>query len=263
MQGGIMVPFDSESVPRSAMAIFAHPDDAEFTVAGTVARWAASGCEVTFVLITSGNAGTHDPGYTRETLARKREEESREAARVLGVKNVVFLRHDDCALQPTLEVRRELVREIRGFRPEAVICGDPQAWFYNDSYINHPDHRAAGVAALEAVFPAAEMELLWPEEGKPHKVHEVYVSSTHSPNTWIDITDTIETKILALKAHASQIDGWDPSGMIRKWAEDEAEKARRKGDPGDGGLPGRRIWPKYAEGFRVMRLREREKPPET
>jgi LmbE family N-acetylglucosaminyl deacetylase len=99
------------------------------------------------VVLTSGNAGTHDRRFTRETLARTREEEERAAARVLGVKNVVFLRHDDCALQPALDVRRELVREIRRFRPEVVICGDPQAWFYNDTYLNHPDHRAAGVAA--------------------------------------------------------------------------------------------------------------------
>jgi LmbE family N-acetylglucosaminyl deacetylase len=244
------------------MAIFAHPDDAEFTVAGTIARWAKSGCEVTLVVLTSGNAGTHDRRFTRETLARTREEEERAAARVLGVKNVVFLHHDDCALQPTLEVRRELVREIRRFRPEVVICGDPQAWFYNDTYINHPDHRAAGVAALEAVFPAAEMELLWPEEGLPHKVQAVYVSSTPSPNTWIDISGTIDTKIEALKAHASQLEGWDPSGRIREWGRSEAGKAGDRAIPAGSGKPDHRP-PEYAEGFRVIRLREREKPPES
>jgi LmbE family N-acetylglucosaminyl deacetylase len=245
------------------MGIFAHPDDAEFTVAGTIAAWARAGCEVTLVVITSGNAGTHDRRFTRETLARTREEEERASARTLGVKHVVFLRHDDCALQPSLDVRRELVREIRRFRPEVVICGDPQAWFYNDTYINHPDHRAAGVAALEAVFPAAEMELLWPEEGVPHKVQAVYVSSTHSPNTWIDITSTIDVKIEALRAHASQLDGWDPSAKIRDWGKSEAAKARASRPPGGGGtrvVPGP---PEYAEGFRVIRLRERERPPET
>jgi LmbE family N-acetylglucosaminyl deacetylase len=255
--------YDGGYVPRSAMGIFAHPDDAEFTVAGTIAKWAKAGCEVTLVVITSGNAGTHDRNFTRETLARIREEEERASARTLGVKHVVFLRHDDCALQPTLEVRRELVREIRRFRPEAVICGDPQAWFYNDTYINHPDHRAAGVAALEAVFPAAEMELLWPEEGAPHRVQAVYVSSTDSPNTWIDITGTIDTKIEALKAHASQLDGWDPSVRIRDWGRSEAAKAREKGERGGGGGPGDPAPPEYAEGFRVIRLREREKPPES
>lgn len=254
--------YGPDYVPASAMAIFAHPDDAEFTVAGTVARWTGAGCEVTFVLITNGNAGTHDPSFTRETLARKREEESRESARLLGVKNIVFLGHDDCALQPTLEIRRELVREIRRFRPEVVICGDPQAWFYNDSYINHPDHRAAGVAALEAVFPAAEMELLWPEEGKPHKVRAVYVSSPQSPNTWIDISGTIDAKIRALKAHASQLGDRDPSGMIRQWAEAAAKKAGERRIPAGNRGAGAGRKPKYAEAFRVIKLREREKPAE-
>lgn len=256
--------YDSGYIPRSAMGIFAHPDDAEFIVAGTIARWARGGCDVTLVLITSGNAGTHDVMLTRESLASVREEEERRAAAILGIRNVVFLRHDDCALQPTLGLRRELVREIRSFRPEVVICGDPQAWFFDDRYINHPDHRAAGVAALEAVFPAAEMELLWPEEGLPHKVQAVYVCSTPSPNTWIDITDTIDMKIEALKAHASQLDGWDPSGRIRDWAESEAIKAReamqheQEGKSFSGGNP----MPVYAESFRVMRLRERDRRPE-
>jgi LmbE family N-acetylglucosaminyl deacetylase len=255
--------YDSGYVPRSALAIFAHPDDAEFTIGGTIARWAKSGCEVAHVVITSGNAGTHDTRFTRETLAWAREEEERAAARVLGVKNVVFLRHDDCALQPTLEIRRELVREIRRFRPEVVICGDPQAWFYDDTYINHPDHRAAAAAALEAVFPAAEMELLWPEEGEPHKVRAVYLSSTHSPNTWIDITDTIDTKIEALKAHASQLEGWDPSTRIREWGGSEAGKARDRANPAGSGDPDPARPPEYAEAFRVIRLHEREKPPES
>jgi LmbE family N-acetylglucosaminyl deacetylase len=220
-----MAKYDSIYVPRSAMAIFAHPDDAEFTVAGAMAAWARAGCEVTLVLLTSGNAGTHDRRFTRESLEKTREEEERASARVLGVGNVVFLRHDDCALQPTLEVRRELVREIRRFRPEVVICGDPQAWFHNDTYLNHPDHRAAAVAALEAVFPAAEMELLWPEEGAPHKVQAVYVSSTGSPNTWIDITGTIDIKTAALKEHTSQLEGWDPSERIRDWGRIEIGRA--------------------------------------
>ncbi len=159
--------FDAEYVPRSAMAIYAHPDDIEFTVAGTVAKWARAGCEVTFVLITSGNAGTHDRKFTRKSLARVREREERESARILGVARVVFLRHGDCELVPTLALRKELVRRIRRHRPEVVLCNDPQALFFGDRYINHPDHLAAGKAALEAVFPCAEMELLWPGAGLP------------------------------------------------------------------------------------------------
>ena len=271
-----MANFDSNYVPKSAMAIFAHPDDAEFTVSGTIAKWAQAGCEITMVLCTSGNVGTHDGQSTRESLTETREHEQRAAAELLGVKNVVFLRHDDCELQPTLELRRELVREIRKHRPEVVISGDPQAWFYDDSYINHPDHRAAAMAALEAVFPCAEMELLWPEAGPVHKVSAVYVGSTHSPNAWIDIGDTLDAKIAALKAHASQMGEWDPSDMIRQWAADEARQAhhhykrlhkhdkhKQHGRHHQHGKHAQRHNPQYAEGFRVMVLKEEEQPPES
>ena len=244
--------FDADYVPRSAMTIFAHPDDAEFLVSGTVARWTRAGCEVTFVVITSGNVGTHDAEFTRETLARTREAEQRESARVLGVKGVVFLGYDDCELLPTLDLRRRLVREIRKYRPEVLICGDPQAWFFDDRYINHPDHRAAGTAALEAVFPCAEMELLWPEEGPAHRVRAVYVCATHSPNTWIDITDTIDAKIESLRAYGTQVGGFDTLDRVRERAAREAERA---GLPTPGGAKaGDRARPKFAEGFRVMKL---------
>jgi len=244
--------FDAGYVPRSAMAIYAHPDDIEFTVAGTVAKWARAGCEAIFVLITSGNAGTHDPKFTRKSLARVREREERESARILGAARVVFLRHDDCELVPTLELRKELVRRIRRHRPEVVLCNDPQALFFGDRYINHPDHLAAGKAALEAVFPAAEMELLWPEAGPVHKVHAVYVSSAVIPDTWIDVTETIETKIEALSAHRSQLGGRDMAPYIRERAMDEARRA-----PKAAGKRGTRR-PTHAEAFRVMRLLREE-----
>lgn len=248
--------FDADYVPRSAMTIFAHPDDAEFIVAGTISRWARAGCEVTFVVITSGNVGTHDAANTREGLARTREAEQREAARVLGVKQVVFLGYDDCELVPTLTLRRRLVREIRKYRPEVVICGDPQAYFFEDHYINHPDHRAAAVAALDAVFPCAEMELLWPDLGEAHKVHAVYVCATHSPNTWIDITGTIATKIESLRAYGSQVGGWDPSEKIRERAARETARAARKHPDGERGSPDPPVPAVYLEAFRVMKLKE-------
>jgi len=251
--------FDADYVPRSAMAIYAHPDDVEFTVAGTLAKWARAGCEVTYVLITSGNVGTHDPGMTRTALTRVREREEREAAGIAGARRVEFLRRDDCELVPTLALRKELVRRIRRHRPEVVLCNDPQALFFGDQYVNHPDHRAAGQAALEAVFPCAEMRLLWPDAGRPHKVHAVYVSSTPSPNTWVDVTETIEAKIAALRAHRSQLGDRDLSPRICGWAMDEARRApaRRKGGEG------RARRPKYAEAFRVMRLLREEAPPES
>ena len=245
--------FDAGYVPRSAMAIYAHPDDIEFTVAGTVAKWARAGCKVIFVLITSGNAGTHDRKFTRKSLARMREREERESARILGAARVVFLHHDDCELVPALALRKELVRRIRRNRPEVVLCNDPQALFFGDRYINHPDHLAAGKAALEAVFPCAEMELLWPGTGLPHKVHAVYVSSTVTPDTWIDVTDTIETKIAALSAHRSQLGDRDISPFILERARDEARRAPKT----DGKRATRR--PRYAEAFRVMRLLREEK----
>ncbi len=244
--------FNAEYIPKSAMAIYAHPDDIEFTVAGTVAKWARAGCKVTFVLITSGNSGTHDRKFTRKSLARVREREERESARILGVARVVFLRHGDCELVPTLALRKELVRRIRRHRPEIVMCNDPQALFFGDRYINHPDHLAAGKAALEAVFPCAEMELLWPGAGLPHKVHAVYVSSTAAPDTWIDVTDTIETKIAALMAHRSQLGDRDIAPDILGRAKDEARRAPKSAG---GKGPGR---PKHAEAFRVMRLLREE-----
>ena len=246
--------FDADYVPSSAMTIFAHPDDAEFIVSGTIAKWTRAGCEATFVVLTSGNVGTHDEKYTREALARKREAEQQAAARVLGVKNVVFLGYDDCELVPSLDLRRRLVREIRKRRPEVVICGDPQAYFFDDRYINHPDHRAAAVAALDAVFPCAEMELLWPEEGPAHKVHAVYVCATHTPNTWIDITGTIDAKIESLRVYGSQLSGWDPSERIRERAGREAEKAGLTPagvERSDAGNPSPSP---YVEAFRVMKL---------
>ena len=242
--------FDADYVPRSAMAIYAHPDDIEFTIAGTIAKWARAGCDITFVLITSGNAGTHDKKYTRKSLTLVREREERESARILGVQRVVFLHHDDCELVPTMALRKELVRRIRRHRPEVALCNDPQALFFGDRYVNHPDHLAAGKAALEAVFPCSEMELLWPRSGPPHKVHAVYVSSTVQPNTWIDVADTVETKIAALRAHRSQLGERDISPMILEWATDEARRAPAR-KAGGNGSPGR---PKYAEAFRVMRL---------
>jgi LmbE family N-acetylglucosaminyl deacetylase len=247
--------FDATYVPRSAMAIYAHPDDIEFTVAGTVAKWARAGCEVTFVLITSGNSGTHDRKFTRKSLARVREREERESARILGVARVVFLRHGDCELVPTLALRKELVRRIRRHRPEVVLCNDPQALFFGNWYVNHPDHLAAGKAALEAVFPCAEMELLWPGAGPAHKVHAVYVSSAAAPDTWIDVTGTMDAKIAALSAHRSQLGDQDIAPYILGRARDEAQRAPAGRTAGKKGA-GR---PEYAETFRVMRLVREER----
>ena len=254
-----MSKFNSNYVPRSALTIFAHPDDAEFGVAGTLAKWARAGSDITMVLCTSGNVGTHDASYTPKTLAETRENEQREAAGCMGVQRVVFLRHDDCALQPTLELRRELVREIRMHQPEVVICGDPTGWFYGNGYINHPDHRAAAEAALEAVFPCAEMELLWPELGPAHKVHAVYIAMTDTGDVAIDIGDMREAKVQTLKMHKSQMGEWDPTEMVTQWAKSSAKEFRKK-QKKDKKARGKL---KYAEVFRVMVLQDEEQPPES
>ena len=227
-------------VPESAMVIVAHPDDAEFTMAGTVALWTRSGCRVTYVLCTDGNAGSHEPGMTRERLAEIRRQEQRAACDTLGVREVMFLGYDDGQLQPTLDLRRDLVTAIRQYRPEVVLTSDPTRLFRGDRYINHPDHRAAGQAALDAVAPASSMPLLWPEVGQPHRVQRVYVYGNGEPNVWVDITETIEQKIAALKQHASQMEDWDPTDRIKKWS---AETGQEKGM-------------QYAESFRVITLVE-------
>ena len=215
---------EGKGIPESAMVIVAHPDDAEFTMAGTVAAWTKAGCRVTYVVCTDGNAGSHEPGMTREKLAEIRRSEQRAACSILGVSEVVFLGYDDGELQPTMELRRDLVRAIRQYKPEVVLTGDPTALFSGDYYINHPDHRAAAQAALDAVAPASEMPLLWPELGAPHRVRRVYVSGNDQANVWIDLTDTIEQKIAALKQHASQMGDWDPTQMIKEWSAETGQE---------------------------------------
>lgn len=229
-------------IPDSAMGIFAHPDDAEFTVAGTIARWAQAGCRIVYVLCTDGDVGTNDPDLTREQLGALRRQEQWDACSVLGVQDVVFLGYSDGLLQPTLELRRDLVRAIRKHKPEVVLCGDPTAFFYGDEYINHPDHRAAAQAALEAVFPAASMRLVFSElaaEGlTPHQVRQVYVWGSAELNAWVDISATLEHKIEALRKHKSQMGDWDPTEMVTRWAKERAEGHQME----------------YAEAFRRMIL---------
>ena len=229
---------EENSVPESAMVIMAHPDDAEFTVAGTMAAWVKAGCRGIYVVCTDGNAGSHEPGMTCEKLAEIRRAEQRAACATLGVSEVVFLGYSDGQLQPTLDLRRDLVRVIRQYKPEAVITWDPTTLFMSDDYINHPDHRAAAQAALDATVPASGMPLLWPEVGASHRVRQVYVFGNDKPNVWVDVTETIEQKIAALKHHTSQMGDWDPTEMIREWG---AEVGKEKGLT-------------YAESYRVFTL---------
>lgn len=218
------------SPPERLLVISAHPDDIEFVVAGTVAKWVRAGTEARYVVVTSGDAGTHKRDVTREELARIREAEQTAAAHVVGVDTVVYLRHPDGLVQPTLDLRRELVREIRRFKPHTVICFDPTRLFSGGSYINHPDHRAVGQAALDAISPTAAMPLSFPEqieEGlEPHRVRQILVASSLNADTWIDISETLDLKLEALRQHASQWDGRrDLEAVIRGWAADTGAQA--------------------------------------
>jgi LmbE family N-acetylglucosaminyl deacetylase len=209
------------------MVIMAHPDDAEFTVAGTVAKWAREGKAVIYVICTDGSRGSNDPKVRPEQMVAVRRAEQDAAARVLGVEEVVYLGYEDGSLEPTLALRRDLTRVIRRYRPDIVICQDPTVRYYGDGYLNHPDHRAAGDAALDAVFPSARTRYIFPEllaEGlEPHTVRQVYITSSTSPNFWVDISDTVELKIAALKEHESQVSclqGWEE--RVRTRAQGEA-----------------------------------------
>jgi LmbE family N-acetylglucosaminyl deacetylase len=209
-------------VPESAMVIMAHPDDIEFSCAGTIARWTKSGCRVVYVLCTSGDVGIADDGITRTMAMETREKEQREAARICGVPEVVFLREPDGMLEPSLALRKKLVREIRRHRPEVLICGDPTVLWAGPNYINHPDHRAAATAAVDAVFPAAGQpnlfEELEEEDLTAHKTRKVYVSGWTESDIYVNIESTIEQKIEALRAHQSQMKDWDPAPRIKEWA---------------------------------------------
>ncbi|MGH7318567.1 MAG: PIG-L deacetylase family protein [Candidatus Rokuibacteriota bacterium] len=210
------------------MSIHAHPDDQEFTVGGTLAKWARAGSTIVTVCLTSGSAGSNEytpPDMTRAALAPIREEEQRDACRLLGISEVVFLRYEDGMLEPSLALRRELTRVIRRYRPDAVVCGDPTVRFYGSTYLNHPDHRVAADVALDAVFPSAQTRLVFPElldEGlPPHHVKTVFVHGSDHPDTFIDISAVLDIKLAALKAHKTQMGAWDPTEMITLWAREQ------------------------------------------
>ena len=215
-------------VPPRVMSIHAHPDDQEFTVAGTLAKWARAGSEIVTVCITRGAAGSNDStpeDMTREKLAPIREVEQRRACKVLGIQEVVFLDYEDGMLTPSLELRRDLTRLIRRHRPDAVVCGDPTVRFYWNRYINHPDHRVAADVTLDAVFPSAGTRFIFPEllaEGlAPHKVTRVFVHGSERPDTFIDVKGLLDVKLAALREHKSQMGPWDPTEMITLWAREQ------------------------------------------
>jgi len=194
----------SDRIER-VMVVTAHPDDSEFGAGGTVAKLVREGREVAYVIATNGNKGSGDRTMTPERLARLREEEQRNAARVLGVAHVTFLCYPDCELEDTRDLRRDVTREIRRFRPDLLICQSPERT--KNLGASHRDHRVAGGVALDCVYPLARDHMAFPElmpEFEPHKVREVHVMQWESPDLVVDITDTMDVKLKALACHVSQ-----------------------------------------------------------
>src|SRR5713226_2348484 len=195
---------------KRALCIVAHPDDIEFYCAGAVLLMTRHGAVVDFVLATSGDKGARDASKSRAKVARIREREQEMAADVLGVKRVAFLRHPDAELVENLELREELVREIRASRPDLLITFDP-----NVMYRYHPDHRVVGRVALDAAWPCARDPLTFPKAGEPHETKEAWCFAGQQPTLEVDVGDVLEEKIEARLAHASQTGS--AAGLRRRW----------------------------------------------
>jgi LmbE family N-acetylglucosaminyl deacetylase len=225
------------------LIVAAHPDDPEFGLGATQAKFTAEGREVIVALVTSGNEGGEDPSISDEELMAQREEEQRRAGAVLGVKTIEFLRQGDGLVVNTPELRRDIVRLIRRYKPETVFTHDPSN-FFSEGHVNHPDHRAVGHTTLDAIFPGAgnprSFRELLAEGLEPHKIKEAYLFFTANANVWIDVTGYIEKKADALAEHKSQIK--NPEGLKQRML----EGAAKSGEPHGVGA---------AEGFRRIVFR--------
>ncbi|MBI2867446.1 MAG: PIG-L family deacetylase [Chloroflexi bacterium] len=231
----------AEEYPKVALVCTPHPDDAEIGAGGTLAKWIKHGAHVVLVVCTNGDKGSADPAMASDRLAQVRKQEQEEAARALGIKEVVFLGYPDGFIEDNAETRGRIVREIRRVKPDVLLTTDP----HRRSFYLHHDHRVTGQLALDAVFPYARDHLFYQEhlrEGlAPHKVAEVYLWGTDQPDTYVDVSETLETKIKALLHHKSQVSNpdRDPAAFLRNWAEENGKKAGVK----------------YAEAFRRIQIR--------
>ena len=226
--------------PKVVLGVAAHPDDLEFSAAGSVARWVNEGATVYYFILTDASKGTSDRSLTREQLRDMRRDEQRQAAQILGVKEVFFADYEDGTLECTPQVKKDIARMIRKLQPDTVICMDPSAIYYaNFGMINHPDHRAAGQATLDAVYPLARDHLSFPEllndeHLEPHKVKHILMTGFEGQNYSIDISATFDTKLKALAAHKSQV------GDLNTLSERMRQMASKVGSP---------IGAQYAESF--------------
>jgi LmbE family N-acetylglucosaminyl deacetylase len=226
------------------LVIAAHPDDVDFGAAGTVATWTDAGLDVSYCIVTNGDAGGSDRSVSRPDMAVLRQAEQTAAAKQVGVHDLHFLGYPDGRVEPSLALRRDLARVIRLLRPDRVVCPSPERNYLRMG-ISHPDHRAVGSAALDAVYPDSRNpfafpELLAEEKLEPWTVREVWISGSPAPTRYVDVTDVFGRKIAALRAHQSQISDAEAleerlRGMLTSMAE-------------RGGLPAGRL----AEAFQVL-----------
>ncbi len=230
-------------VPARVLAVYAHPDDHEMSCGGTLARWSEAGADVHVVIATRGEKGSGDPTTDTDALAAQRAREAHAAGEVLGVRGIEMLGEPDGELTNSSELRGRLVEVVRRVRPDVVICPDPTAVFFGETYVNHIDHREIGWATLDAVAPAASSPLYFPDTGPAHQTSTVLLTGVLEPTVWVDITSAFPKKIEALFCHASRLDAdatqW-LERLVRGRALDE----------------GRRAGVELAEGFRRVRLHE-------
>ncbi len=228
------------------MVVVAHADDAEYGCSGTVAKLCNLGFEMVYVMCTDGSKGTNNRNISQKELAAIRHAEQVNAGKVLGLKEVVFLDYEDSMLEPTIALRRNITQEIRRHKPDILICQYPLRTLDGKWGIGHPDHLAAGEAALSATFPSARDHLTFPEllaNGlEPHKVSEVWIMSHPVPNHWVDVTNHIETSVDAILQHTSQIEGSSREEVDKRMREGRKEKGIGKGM-------------QYAEEFRLITMR--------
>jgi LmbE family N-acetylglucosaminyl deacetylase len=229
-----------DETPGVALAVYAHPDDADVGCGGTLARWAKGGTAVHLIVCTDGGKGTSDPGVQPKKLAAERAAELEASSALIGITTVENLGFRDGELTDSEEFRRTLVARVRELRPD-VVCGhDPSAIFFGQDYFNHRDHRITGLALLDAVAPAAALPHYFADAGPPHQVSTALLSGTLEPVDWVDVSDTIETKAAAVECHRSQFagqSGWAGEAVRQRAAEE-----------------GRRAGVAYAEGFRRLTL---------
>jgi LmbE family N-acetylglucosaminyl deacetylase len=221
-----VTPIDDQEIKR-ILVVMAHPDDCDFGAGGSIAKWQEAGIQVSYCIITNGDQGGEESDVPVEEMAKVRQREQRAAGAALGVSEITFLNYRDGSLIPTIELRRDIVKAIRIAKPDRMVVQSPER-NWERIYSSHPDHLAAGESAIQAIYPDARNPYAFPElksEGlEPWRVREVFVTGSPTPNHFIDITETIDKKITALKAHVSQT-AHNPEldSMVRQWGEKNAE----------------------------------------